>query len=98
MVSAIERKAHHLQRAGHPHFLDLAGLGEPAFEVDMLEGCERVLCSKIGIEPWGRLEAAGIKPDGEHGMEVIEEAVMTVWRELLATGKLATPAAARKRA
>ena len=79
---------------------DRCGDGESLLErtIRALEGCERVLCSKIGIEPWGRLEAAGIKPDGEHGMEVIEEAVMTVWRELLATGKLATPAAARKRA
>ena len=79
---------------------DRCGDGESLLErtIRALEGCERVLCSKIGIEPWGRLEAAGIKPDGEHGMEVIEEAVMAVWRELLATGKLATPAAARKRA
>ncbi|MBP6653399.1 MAG: nitrogenase cofactor biosynthesis protein NifB, partial [Propionivibrio sp.] len=63
-----------------------------------LEGCETVLCSKIGIEPWGRLEAAGIRPNGEHGMENIEEAVMAVWREMLAAGQLATPAAERRRA
>ena len=43
MVRAIERQAHHLQRAGHSHLFDLAGLGEPALEVDMLERCERVL-------------------------------------------------------
>ena len=61
-----------------------------------LAGCERVLCSKIGIEPWGRLEAAGIKPDGEHGMEPIEDAVMAVWREMLAAGQLATPVAGKR--
>jgi len=41
MVRAIERQAHHLQRAGHPHFLDLAALSKPALEVHMLERCER---------------------------------------------------------
>ena len=79
---------------------ETCGDGESVLErtIRALEGCERVLCSKIGIEPWGRLEAAGINPDGEHGMEPIEEAVMAVWRELLAAGKLATPPAERKRA
>ena len=79
---------------------DTCGDGESVLDrtIRALEGCERVLCSKIGIEPWGRLEAAGIKPDGEHGMEPIEDAVMAVWREMLATGKLATPVAERKRA
>ena len=56
-----------------------------------LAGCEAVLCSRIGIEPWGQLEAAGIKPNGEHALESIEDAVMTVWREMLAAGKLAAP-------
>jgi nitrogen fixation protein NifB len=63
-----------------------------------LEDCEVVLCSKIGFEPWGALEAAGIKPNGEHAMEPIEEAVMAVWNEMLATGKLDAPLAAQKRA
>ncbi|MGR9074162.1 MAG: nitrogenase cofactor biosynthesis protein NifB, partial [Gammaproteobacteria bacterium] len=40
-----------------------------------LEGCEAVLCSKVGYEPWEQLEAAGIMPNGEHAMENIEEAV-----------------------
>jgi nitrogen fixation protein NifB len=35
-----------------------------------------VLCSRIGYEPWGKLEAAGIQPNGEHAMQPIEEAVM----------------------
>ena len=63
-----------------------------------LEGCERVLCSRIGIEPWSKLEAAGIQPNGEHGMARIEEAVMAVWREMLERGQLATPRAERRRA
>lgn len=53
-----------------------------------LEGCEVVLCSKIGYEPWGALEAAGIQPNGEHAMEAIEEAVMAVYQEMIAAGKL----------
>lgn len=60
--------------------------------IQALVDCEVVLCSKIGYEPWGKLEAAGIQPNGEHAMEPIEEAVMAVWREMLATGKLAAPA------
>ena len=59
-----------------------------------LEGCEAVLCSKIGYEPWGELEAAGIRPNGEHAMEPVEEAVMAVWNEMLAAGLLNAPAAA----
>jgi len=56
--------------------------------IKALQGCEVVLCSKIGYEPWGNLEAAGIAPNGEHAMEPIEEAVMAVWNEMLAAGKL----------
>ena len=63
-----------------------------------LAGCEAVLCAKIGYEPWGKLEAAGIKPNGEHAMEPIEDAVTAVWREMLAAGKLAAAPAARQRA
>ena len=53
-----------------------------------LEGCETVLCSKIGYEPWGMLEDAGIIPNGEHAMEPIEDAVMEVYKEMVAEGKL----------
>jgi nitrogen fixation protein NifB len=63
-----------------------------------LTGCEVVLCSKIGYEPWGKLEAAGIMPNGEHAMEPIEGAVLAVYKEMAANGKLATPAPARKAA
>jgi len=53
-----------------------------------LEGCEAVLCSKIGYEPWGMLEEAGIIPNGEHAMEDIEEAVMAVYQEMIENGNL----------
>lgn len=53
-----------------------------------LEGCEAVLCAKIGFEPWNQLEAAGIQPNGEHAMEPIEDAVMAVYQEMLDAGKL----------
>ncbi|MEA3640371.1 MAG: nitrogenase cofactor biosynthesis protein NifB [Lamprobacter sp.] len=53
-----------------------------------LEGCAAVLCSKIGIEPWDALEAAGIAPNGEHAMEPIETAVAAVYAELRVSGAL----------
>lgn len=64
--------------------------------IKALQGCEVVLCSKIGYEPWGNLEAAGIQPNGEHAMETIEDAVAAVWNEMLAAGKLAAAPAANK--
>lgn len=84
--------------------LDTCGEGdaEPDSILDRtiatLAGCEAVLCSKIGFEPWGKLEAAGIAPNGEHAMEPIEEAVMAVYKEMAAAGKLAEPAPHRKAA
>jgi nitrogen fixation protein NifB len=62
-----------------------------------LTGCEAVLCSKIGYEPWGLLEAAGIAPNGEHAMEPIEEAVAAVYREMARDGRLDKPVAAELR-
>ena len=56
--------------------------------VRALEGCEAVLCSKVGYEPWEMLETAGIMPNGEHAMEKIEEAVMAVYKEMAKAGKL----------
>jgi nitrogen fixation protein NifB len=69
---------------------DTCGDGESvlAKTIKALEGCEAVLCSKIGYEPWGELEAAGIRPNGEHAMEPVEDAVMAVWNEMLAAGLL----------
>ena len=56
-----------------------------------LKGCEAVLCSKIGFEPWGNLEEAGIQPNGEHALEPIEEAIMAVYQEMLSNGQLQEP-------
>jgi len=53
-----------------------------------LEGCEVVLCSKIGFEPWGLLEDAGIQPNGEHAMESIEDAIVAVYQEMIDNGAL----------
>ncbi|MBK1721777.1 nitrogenase cofactor biosynthesis protein NifB [Thiocystis violacea] len=62
-----------------------------------LEGCEVVLCAKIGYEPWGQLEAAGIAPNGEHAMEPIEEAVAAIYREMAESGQLDRPKAEPQR-
>ncbi|MCX8086630.1 MAG: nitrogenase cofactor biosynthesis protein NifB [Rhodocyclaceae bacterium] len=64
--------------------------------IQALAGCEVVLCAKIGFEPWGRLEAAGIQPNGEHPMEEIEPACVAVWHEMLKAGKLDAAAPERK--
>ena len=65
-----------------------------------LSGCEAVLCSRIGFEPWGQLEAAGITPNGEHALEPIEQAVASLYQEWVAAGRLAMPSPelARRRA
>ncbi|MDT4332531.1 nitrogenase cofactor biosynthesis protein NifB [Methylomonas sp. MED-D] len=69
---------------------ETCGDGESVLQrtIRALEGCEVVLCSKIGYEPWDMLEQAGIVPNGEHAMEPIEDAVMAVYKELAAAGKL----------
>lgn len=69
---------------------DTCGEKETALSgsIRALHGCEAVLCSKIGFEPWSQLEDAGIVPNGEHAMEPIEEAVMAVYEEMIAAGQL----------
>ncbi|MEJ2059315.1 MAG: nitrogenase cofactor biosynthesis protein NifB [Gammaproteobacteria bacterium] len=69
---------------------DTCGDGESVLGgiINTLEGCEAVLCAKIGYEPWEMLEEAGIQPNGEHAMEPIEDAVMAVYSEMLEMGKL----------
>lgn len=66
------------------------GDGESVLQrtIRSLEGCEAVLCSKVGYEPWEMLEQAGIMPNGEHAMEPIEDAVMAVYKEMAQSGKL----------
>ncbi len=56
-----------------------------------LDGCEAVLCSRIGYEPWTQLEEAGIRPNGEYAMEPVEEAVAAVYREMQENGLLDEP-------
>ncbi len=63
----------------------------------VLEGCEAVLCFRIGYEPWIQLEEAGIQPNGEHAMEPVEEAVAAVYREMQENGLLEKPVPARER-
>ena len=77
---------------------DTCGDGESVLgrTIRTLEGCEAVLCSKIGYEPWELLEQAGIMPNGEHAMEDIEVAVMAVYKEMLAAGKLDESAPAQR--
>ena len=66
------------------------GDGESVLQrtIRTLQGCEAVLCSKIGYEPWEMLEQAGIMPNGEHALEAIEAAVLAVYLEMAASGKL----------
>ncbi len=75
---------------------ETCGDGESALTgiLRALDGCAAVLCSKIGIEPWDALEAAGIAPNGEHALEPIEDAVATVYAELIAGGGLSASAPA----
>jgi nitrogen fixation protein NifB len=63
-----------------------------------LDGVEVLLASKIGFEPWGDLEKAGIQPNGEHAMEPIDDALRAVYDELAAAGRLAASAAGNARA
>jgi nitrogen fixation protein NifB len=69
---------------------DTCGEGESTLDITIrsLEGCEVVICSKIGFSPWERLEAAGIMPNGEYAMEPIEDAVAGVYREMYEKGQL----------
>jgi nitrogen fixation protein NifB len=65
-----------------------------AKSIRALQDCQMLLCARIGYEPWGQLEAAGIQPNSEHALEPIEAAVMAVYREWLAASKLQTVSAA----
>jgi len=78
---------------------DSCGDGESVLDktIKVLAGCEAVLCSKVGYEPWGSLEAAGIKPNGEHAMEAIEDAIIAVYEEMRVAGKLEMKAAEQQK-
>ena len=79
---------------------DTCGDGESVLQktINTLKGCEVVLCSKIGYEPWGMLEEAGIMPNGEHAMEAIEDAVAAVYKEMADKGLLDKKAQNQQRA
>lgn len=72
---------------------DTCGDGETVLQkiIKVLSGCEAVLCSKVGYEPWEQLEQAGIMPNGEHAMEPIEDAVAAVYKEMVESGQLDKP-------
>jgi len=72
---------------------DACGEAESALarSIEALEGCVAVLCSKIGFELWGALQAAGIAPNGEHALEPIEDAIRAVYEEMRLAGKLQRP-------
>lgn len=78
---------------------DTCGEAETSLQktIRTLAGCEVVLCARIGYEPWGQLEAAGILPNGEHALEPIEEAVTAVYREMQESGRLDQSAPAQQR-
>lgn len=59
-----------------------------AIAISALDGCSAVLCARIGITPWEALEAAGIKPDSDHAMEPIEEAVAALYAAMAGAGEL----------
>jgi len=69
------------------------GYAETTLEriIKILCDCEAVLCSRIGFEPWGLLEKAGIQPNGEYAMEPIETAIIAVYKEMADNGKLDKP-------
>ena len=54
--------------------------------LDALSDCSAVLSAKVGIEPWSRLEEAGITPSGEYAMDLIEDAVKGMYGELIEQG------------
>ena len=56
--------------------------------LQQLEGCEQLLCSKVGYEPWSQLEEAGIQPNAEHALEPIQDALRAVYQQLAESGRL----------
>lgn len=63
-----------------------------------LADCEVMLCARVGIDPWHKLEAAGIQPDCEHAMESVPDALRAVWNGLLQAGRLRHPDSHQRRA
>jgi len=54
--------------------------------LESLSDCSAVLSAKVGIEPWSRLEDAGITPSGEYAMDSIEDGVKGMYQDLIKHG------------
>jgi len=57
--------------------------------IQALEGCEAVLCARIGMTPWDALEQAGITPVADYAMEPIESSIAALYDKWLSEGRLA---------
>ncbi|HEY0720411.1 MAG TPA: nitrogenase cofactor biosynthesis protein NifB [Gammaproteobacteria bacterium] len=56
--------------------------------IKALEGCEAVLCARIGMTPWDALAQAGIAPVADYAMEPIEPSVAALYAQWAREGKL----------
>jgi len=56
--------------------------------ITALQDCAVVVCARIGLAPWERLESAGILPNGEHGWEAIETALAAIYGEMVVGGRI----------
>jgi nitrogen fixation protein NifB len=101
----VEVTANHVQSLGIRNAVSYCGGEEACGEAEntlmrtlaTLADCEVMLCSRIGIDPWGKLEAAGLCPDSSHAMEPVALAARAVWQAMLDHGKLAqSPAQVRR--
>ncbi len=88
------------RRAVDPYCVGAEDCGESedalARILDTLSDCATVVCARIGREPWERLEAAGIVPNGEHGWEAVEPALAAIRAEMQAAEALPGAAAQRR--
>ena len=52
--------------------------------IQTLQGCDRVLCSRIGIGPWQALQEEGIEPSTDFALLTIDDALCELQRQLQA--------------
>lgn len=52
--------------------------------INALQGCDQVLCSRIGMGPWQALEQRHIYPSTDYAMHGIEDALQAEWQKLQA--------------
>ncbi|TCI02451.1 nitrogenase cofactor biosynthesis protein NifB [Corallincola luteus] len=48
--------------------------------ISSLEGCDQVLCSRIGMGPWQSLEQHGVAPSTDYAMQAIDEVLAIEWQ------------------